>query len=157
MDAEKPRSMSMYRTISQSLSHAFGQTDLLRRVGGRKLLDNTGLQAIQPKFLPGVLAAFVGALTNDAAAEGDDRRAEEQLKRLKSLILVGKQVDGGPLGVLVCYLADVFVAANGHWREGPHQIPAAQLERLVDLTVGCIGVNKLLSFKRRSPRQPPQM
>ena len=131
---------------AQSSSLAFGHTDLLRRVGGGNLLDNTGLQAVLPKLLPGVFAVRVGTPTNDAAAEGNDRRADEQLKRLKSLVLVGQQVDGGPPGVLVSYLADVLLAAYGHWREGPHQVLVAQLERPADLVVACLGMSKLLSF-----------
>ena len=127
---------------AQSSPHAFGHTDLLRRVGGGELLNNTGLQAI----LRGVLAALVGAPTNDAAAEGNNRRADEQLKRLESSVLVDQQVDGGPLGVLVGYLADFLVAAYGHWREGPRQVSVAQLERPADLVVGCFGVSELLSF-----------
>ena len=109
-------------------------------------MNNTDLQATLPKLIPGVLAAFVGGPTNDAAAEGNKRRADEQLKRLESLVLVGQQVDGGLLGVLVGYLPDVLVAAYGHWREGPHQVPVAQLERPTDLVVGCLGVSKLLRF-----------
>ena len=83
-------------------------------------MDNTGLQAVLSKLIPGVLLALVGASANDAVAEGNDRRVDEQLKRLKSLVLAGQLVDGGPLGVLVRYLADVLVVAYGHWREGPH-------------------------------------
>ena len=48
---------------AQSPAHAFGHTDLLRCVGGGELLYNTGLQAVLPKFLPGVLSAIVGAPT----------------------------------------------------------------------------------------------
>ena len=99
---------------TQSPTDAFGHTDLLRGVGGGELLDNTGLQAALPKLLSGVLAALVSAPTNDAAAEGNERRADKQLKRLKSLVLVGQQEDGGPLDVLFSYLTDVFVAAHGH-------------------------------------------
>ena len=105
-----------------------------------------GLQAVLPKLLPGVFIALVGAPTNDAAAEGDRRRADEQLKRLKSLFLVGQQVYGGLFGVRVGYLADALVAAYGHWRERAHQVPAAQLERPVDLVVDCLEVSKLLNF-----------
>ena len=105
---------------AQSPPHALGHKYFLRRVGGSELLDNTGLQAVLPKLLPGVLAALVGAPTNDAAAEGNDRRADEQFKRLKILVLVWQQVDGSPLGVVVGYLTGVIVAAYGHWREGPH-------------------------------------
>ena len=123
----------------------FGHTDLLRRVGSGKLLNNAYLAVLQ-KLFPGVLAALVGAPTNDAAAEGNGRRADEQLRRLKSLVLAGQQVDDGALGVLVGYLVDVLVAAYGHWREEPHQVPVAQLERLTDLVVGRLGVSKLLSF-----------
>ena len=61
-------------------------------------------------------------------------------------MLVGQQVDGGPLGVLVGYVAAVFVAAYGHWREGPHQVPVAPMERPAGRLVGCLGVGKLLSF-----------
>ena len=50
---------------AQSLPHAFGHTDLLRCVGGRKRLDNTGPQEVLPELLPGVLAVLVGAPTND--------------------------------------------------------------------------------------------
>ena len=131
---------------AQSFPHAFGHTNLLRRVGGGKLLNNTRLQVILPKLLPGVLAALVGAPTNDSAAKGNNRRADKQLKRLKSLVLVGQQVDGGPLGVLVGYLSDVLVAAYGHWRERPRQVPVAQLGRPTNLVVGCLRVSKLLSF-----------
>ena len=114
----------------QSLPHASGHTDLLRRVGGGERLDNSGLQVLLSNLLPDVLAALGGKPTSDAADEGDDHRADEQPKRLKILVLVGQQVDGGPLRVLVGYLADVLVAAYGHWREGPYQIPLVQLERL---------------------------
>ena len=117
---------------ARSPPNAFGHIDLLRRVGGGKLLDNTGLQAVLPKLLPGVLATLVGAPKNDAATEGDDRRADKQLNQLKSLILVGQKVDGGPLGVLDSHFADVFIAAYGHWCEGLHQILVAQLERPTD-------------------------
>ena len=111
----------------------------MRYVGGGGFLNNTALQAILPKLLPGVLAARVGALTNDAGAEGNNRQADEQLKRLKRLVFDGQQVDGGPLGVLVGYLADVLVAAYGHWREGSHQVPVAQVERPADLVVAVLG------------------
>ena len=130
---------------AKSPAHAFGHTDVLWSVGGGKLLNNTGLQAILSKLLPGVLAALVRATTNDAAAEGNDRGVDEQLNRLKSLVLVRQQIGGGPLCILVGYLADILVASYGHWREGPHQVPAGQLERLVNLVVGC-QVGKLLSF-----------
>ena len=112
---------------------------MLRRVGGGELLDITDPKAVLPKLLPGVLAAL-GAPTNDAATERNHRRTDEELKRRKSLILVGQQIDGGPLDVLVVYLADVLRAAYGYWRKGP------QLERPVDLVVGSLGVSKLLSF-----------
>ena len=105
---------------AQRSLQTFGHTDLLRRVGGGELLNNIGLQGILPKLLPGVLAAHVGVSTNDAAAEGNDRRADEQLKRLKNFVRVGQQVDGGSLGALISYLADVLVAAYGHWRERSH-------------------------------------
>ena len=75
---------------AQSPPGAFEHTGVLRRVGGGKLLDNTGLQVVQPKLLPGVLAALVGAPTNDAAAKGDGCIADGRLKRLKSLVLVGQ-------------------------------------------------------------------
>ena len=86
-------------------------------------MDNTGLQAVLPKLLSGVLAALIGALKNDTAAEGNDCRVDEQLKQLKSLVVIGQQADGGPLGMVVGYLADVLVAVYDHWREGPHQVP----------------------------------
>ena len=82
---------------AQSSPHAFEHIDLLRRVGGGKLLDNTGLQAVLPKLLPIVLAALVDASTNDAVAGGNDRRADEQSKRLKSSVFAD-QADGGPEG-----------------------------------------------------------
>ena len=44
---------------AQSPPHAFGHTDLLRCVGGGGLMDSTGLQAVLPKRLPGVIAALV--------------------------------------------------------------------------------------------------
>ena len=47
---------------AQRSPHALGHTDLLQRVGGGHLLNNTGLQAILPKLFPGVLAALVGAV-----------------------------------------------------------------------------------------------
>ena len=109
-------------------------------------LNNTRLQAILPKLLPSVLAALVSALTNDSAAEWNYRRADKQLKRLKSSVLVGQEGDGGPLGLLVGYLADVLVAAYGYWRERFHQVPVAQLERSTELVDGCLRVSKLLSF-----------
>ena len=131
---------------AQSSLHAFGHIDLLRRVGGGELLDNTGLQAVLPKLVPGVLAALVGAPTNDAAAEENDRQANEQFKRLKSFVLADQNVDSGPLGVLVGYLVDVLVATYSHSREGPHEGPVAQLERAADLVADYLGVSKLLSF-----------
>ena len=131
---------------AQNSPHVFGYTDLLRRVDGCKLVDNTGLQGVLPKLLPGVLAALVGTPTNDAAMKGNGRGTDEQLKRLKSLVFAGQHVDGGRLSVFVGYLADVRVVTHNHWRKGLHQIPVAQLERSADLVVGCRGVNKLLSF-----------
>ena len=131
---------------AQRPPHAFGHTDLLRCVGGRELLDNTGLQAVLPEPLLGVLAALIVAPTNDVAAEGNGRQSDEQLKRLNSLVLDGQQLDGSPLGILVGYHADVIVAAYGHWHEGLHQVPLAQLEKPVDLDVGCLGVRKLLNL-----------
>ena len=65
-------------------------TYFLRCVGGGKHLDNTGFEAVLPNLLPGVPAAFIGAPSNDVAAEGDGRRADLQLKQLKSLISVGQ-------------------------------------------------------------------
>ena len=73
---------------AQSPSHAFGHTDLLRRIGSGEYLDNTDLQAVLSKLLPGVLAALVGTPTNESATDWNDRRADEQLKRLKSLRFV---------------------------------------------------------------------
>ena len=108
-------------------------------------MDNTGLQGVLPKLLPGVLAALVGAPTNNAPTKGNDRGAGKQLKQLKSLDFAGQQVDGGPLSVFIGYLADVRLSTCDHWRKGPHQIPVAQLERPADLVVDCRGVNKLLS------------
>ena len=99
---------------AHSPPHTFEHTDFLLRVGGGELLENTGLQAVLSDLLPGVLAALVDAPTKDVATEMDDRRADEQLKRLKSLVLVGQQVDGGPLRVLVGDLAEVPVAAYSH-------------------------------------------
>ena len=75
---------------AQSSPHAFGHTDLLRRVGGGELLDDTCLQAVLPDLLPSVLAALVSAPTNDVAAEENGRRADKQLKQLKSLVLSGQ-------------------------------------------------------------------
>ena len=85
---------------AQSSLHAFRHTNLLPRVGGGELLNNTGTQAVLPNLLPGEIAA----------------------------------------------LTDILVDAYGHWREEPHQVPVAQLERTADLVVGCLGVSKLLSF-----------
>ena len=116
----------------------FGYGDLLWRVRAVERLDNAGLQAVLPKLLPGVLAALVGAPTNDAATKGNDCRVDKQMKRLTNLVLVGQQVDGGPL-VLVGYLADVIVVAYGHWCEGPHQVPVAQLERPGTLWLAALG------------------
>ena len=65
---------------AQSSVHAFGHTDFLRRVGGGELLDNVGLQAVLSKLLLGVLLALVGAPTNGAPAERNNRRDDEQLK-----------------------------------------------------------------------------
>ena len=138
---------------TQSSPHAFGYIDLLQRVGRGELLDNTSLQVVPPKLLPDVLVPFVSAPTNDAATEGNCRRSDEQLKRLQSFVLVGQQVDGGPLGVLVGYLAGVRVAAYGHWREGSHEVPVAKRERPVHRVVGCLRVRKLLSFPRGQKSQ----
>ena len=124
-------------------SHAFGHTDLLRRAGGGKRLDNRCLQAVLPKLLRDVLAALVGTPTNNVAAQGDGCRSDEQLKRLKSLILAGQQIDGGSPSVPVRYIAGVPKAAYGHWREGPRYVPVVQLERPDDLAVSCLGVSKL--------------
>ena len=66
---------------AQSSPHAFRHIDLLRSVGGGELLNYTGLQAILTKVLLGLLAALVGAPTSDAAAGGNDRRVDQQLKR----------------------------------------------------------------------------
>ena len=112
MSDGKPLSASMHRTMAHRVLPTY--SDILRRGGGGELLDNTGLQAVRPELLPGVLAAFIGALTNNAAAEEDGREGDEQLKRLTSLVLVGQQVDGGPLSILVGYLADVLVTTCGH-------------------------------------------
>ena len=61
---------------AQSPPHALvGHTEFLRRVGGGKLLNDTGLQAELPELLPSVLATLVGPPTNDTADKGDDRRA----------------------------------------------------------------------------------
>ena len=109
-------------------------------------MDSTGLPGVLSKLLLDVLTALVGAPTIDAAAEGNKRRADEQFKRLKRLVLAGQQVDGGPHGVLIGSFADVLVDAYGHWRKGPHQVLVAQFERLVGLVVGCLRVSKLLSF-----------
>ena len=94
---------------AQSSPH--GHIHLLQCIGGGKLLDKSGLQAVLPKHLPGVLAALVGAPTNAMVAEGNDCRPDKQFKQLKNLVLVGQQLNGGPLGVLVGYLANVLVAA----------------------------------------------
>ena len=114
----------------------------------REGLYQVPIAAVLPKLLPGELTALVGAPTNDTASKRDDYRADKQLKRLKNLVL----------GALVGYLADIILAAFGHWRERFHQVPVAQLERPIDFMVGCLGVRKLLSLlsrlKRRSPTAP---
>ena len=51
---------------AQSPPYAFGHTDFVQRVDDGKLLDNIDLQAILPELLPDLLAAPVGASTNDA-------------------------------------------------------------------------------------------
>ena len=129
IDDGKPLSTSMYRTIAHKVLPTHLDTPIRWHVGGGETLDKTGLQAVRPELSPAVLAALVGAPTDVASAEGDARRPDEQSKRLKSLIVVGRQVDGGPLDVLVGYNTDVLVAAYGHWREGLSQDPAIQLER----------------------------
>ena len=100
---------------AQSSPHAFRHTGLLRYVGGGELLDNTGLQAVLTKLLPSPpLSARQRTMP---PPKRNDRRADEQLKLLESLVFSGQQVDGGPFGALVSYLADVPVAAYSHWRE----------------------------------------
>ena len=128
---------------AQSPLNAFGYTDSLRHVGGGEPLDDTGFQAVRLELFPAVLAVVFGASTNDAAAEEDEHRVDKQPKRLNSLIVVGQQVDGGPLGVLVGYLTEVLVAAYGHWRKGPYPDPVIQLVRPDNLVGGCLGVSKL--------------
>ena len=128
---------------AQSSPNAFGYIDSLRHVGGGEILDKTGLQAVRPELFPAVLAALVGAPTDVASAEEDERRPDEQSKRLKSLFVVSRQVNGGPPGVLVGRPTYVLVAAYGHWREGLSQDPAIQLERPDDLVGSCLGVGKL--------------
>ena len=94
-----------------------------------------------------MIAARVGTPTNDVTTEGDSRLADEQWKRLKSLLCVCQQVDGDPLRVLVGYLADVLISTYSHWRrERPLKVPVAQPESPVDLVVGCLEVSKLLSL-----------
>ena len=126
------------------LSHAFGHTNLLRRAGGGKRLDNSGLEAVLPKLLRDVLATLVGTPTNNTAPQGDGCRSDEQLKRLKSLVLAGQQIYGGSPSLPVGYIAGVPKVTYGHWREGPRYVPVVQLERPDDLAVGCLGVSKLL-------------
>ena len=111
---------------AQNPPPTFGHTDLLRRVGGCELLDNTS-PISTAETPPGVLAALFGMPTNYAATKGNDRSADEQLKRLESLVLASQQVNGGPLGEFVGYLADVLVAAFDHWREGPVWVPVTPL------------------------------
>ena len=65
---------------AQSSSYTLGHTDLLRRVGGGELLDNTGLQAVPPNLLPHILAALVGAPTNGTTADRNDCRANRANK-----------------------------------------------------------------------------
>ena len=77
-------------------------------------MDNTDLQAVLSGFLPSLLATLTDAPINDAATERDDHRADEELKRLKSLVLVGQQVDGDAFGALVSYLSGLLIAAYGH-------------------------------------------
>ena len=131
---------------AQSSPHVFKHTKVLWCVGGDEIVDNAVLQALLPEVLPVVLAARVGTPTNDVTTEGDSRLADEQWKRLKSLLCVCQQVDGDPLHVLVGYLADVLISTYSHWRERLHQVPVAQPERPVDLVVGCLEVSKLLSL-----------
>ena len=109
---------------------------------------------------PGVLAALVGAPTNDVTAEGYDRRADEQLRQLKTLGSCWSTSRRRSTWCIRRLPCNVLVAVYGHWREGPHQVPVAQLERPDDLVVGCLGVSKLLSFHhganaavRDSPRK----
>ena len=133
---------------AQSPPHAFKHTKVLWCVGGDEIFDNASLQAVLPEVLPGILAARVDPPTNDVTTEGDSRLADEQWKRLKSLLCVCQQVDGDPLRVLVGYLADVLISTYSHWRERPHRVPVAQPERPVDLVVGYLEVSKLLSLPR---------
>ena len=72
---------------AQSPPHAFKDTKVLWCVGGDEIFDTAGLQAELPGLLLGVLAARVGTPTNDVTTEGDSRLADEQWKRLKSLLL----------------------------------------------------------------------
>ena len=72
----------------QSPPHAFKHTKVLWCVCGDEIFDNAGLQAVLPELILVVLAARVGTPTNDVTAEGDSRLADEQWKRLKSLLFV---------------------------------------------------------------------
>ena len=132
---------------AQSPPHAFKHTKVLWCVIGDEIFDDAGLQAVLPEVLPGVIAARVGTPTNDVTTEGDSRLADEQWKRLKSLLCVCQQVDGDPLRLLVGYLADVLISTYSHWRrERPLKVPVAQPESPVDLVVGCLEMSKLLSL-----------
>ena len=72
---------------AQSPPLAFKHTKVLWCIGGDEIFDTPGLQAVLPELLLGVLAVRVGTLTNDATTEGDSRLADEQWRRLKSLLL----------------------------------------------------------------------
>ena len=149
MDDGKPLSTSMYRTIAHKVLPT--HLDIPIRCGmlvAAKSWIKPVSQAVRPELFPAVLAALVGAPTDVASAEEDERRPDEQSKRLKSLFVVSRQVNGGPPGVLVGCHTDVLVAAYGHWREGLSQDPAIQLERPDDLVGSCLGVSKLDCFPR---------
>ena len=80
LDEKYLSAMCFAQGLSMGLT-ATCSAGVLSMYSGGELLDNTDLQAVLPKLLPGVLAALFSTPTNDAAAS---RRTVEQTEELDS-------------------------------------------------------------------------
>ena len=69
--------------LQKCLSNALGYAILLRHVGGRKLLDDAGSQAILFERVARVFPSFVGTPANDSATAKDDSMTVDVTNRQK--------------------------------------------------------------------------
>ena len=97
-------------------------------------------------FVADVLTTFVHPQVLDTETARDHHRLYERLKRSETVAVELQQVNLRPFRVLVGDLANELVSPERLRRYGFHQIDEDQLEGVVDLVIGRLGVGQLVAF-----------